>query len=115
MGGGRHRTPHGALALLVIASRPGRSFHFSPVGSEDEGEPKWPGAGTLSSLCLELSLHSSFPILFPLRLNNSIPLLNLLQAHILGLEAINYRLKNKVYLKILHSSLLLYVDIKQHP
>lgn len=71
-GGGRHCTPHRALASLVIASRPGRSFHFPPVGSKGGGEPKWPGAGTLPSLCLEISLHSFFPIHFPLRLNSSV-------------------------------------------
>lgn len=77
-GGGRHRTPHRVLAPLVIASRPGRSFHFPSVGSEGEGEPKWPGAGTLPSLCLEISLHSFFPIHFPLPLNNSILLRSLI-------------------------------------
>lgn len=57
-GGGRHCTPHCPLARLVIASSPGRSFHSPPPGSQGEGEAKWPGAGTLPSLCREISLHS---------------------------------------------------------
>lgn len=63
-------------------------------------------SGTLPSLCLEISLHSSLPIHFlpPTQQQHSSLLLNLFHAHILGLKAIN-RLKNKVYFKILHSFL----------
>lgn len=59
-------------------------------------------------------LQFSIPLPLPLSQRSSLHP-SLLQAHILRREAVNCRLRNKVYLKILHSSLRLVVDINRHP
>lgn len=113
MGGTAPRTPHGALAPPLPAVRPGSSLHFPPVGSGGEGEPEWPGAGTLPGDFPPLLVPHPFPP--PTPPQHASPLLDVFQAHFPGLEAVHYRVKNRVDLKIFHSSLGLAADAERHP